>query len=157
MVRMPDTHYAKGPSGDIAYQVIGEGPIDLVIVPGWISHIDKQWDDQSWRGFIEELSSFARVIIYDKSGTGLSDPVDGVPTVENRADDLRAVLDAAGSDRPALFGFSEGGLISTLFAATFPEHVRALVLYGTSAGGAPDDIDAAAQLRAFELISTLRS
>ena len=87
-----------------------------------------------WRTFIGELVSFARVILYDKRGTGLSDPVDGVPTVENRVDDLRAVMDAAESGRAALFGFSEGGPISLLFAATYPERVRALILYGTGVG-----------------------
>ena len=95
MVDQPQTHYAKGPEGDVAYQVVGDGPMDLVVVPGWFSHIDMQWDDPQWRTFIGELASFARVILYDKRGTGLSDPVDGVPTVENRVDDLRAVMDAA--------------------------------------------------------------
>ena len=127
----PQTHYAKGPEGDIAYQVVGDGPMDLVVVPGWFSHIDLQWDDPLWRAYIGELASFARVILYDKRGTGLSDPVDGVPTVENRVDDLRAVMDAAGSERAALFGYSEGGPISLLFAATYPERVRALILYVT--------------------------
>src|SRR6185312_2752977 len=139
MLTMPDTRYAKGPSGSIAYQVIGDGPMDLVIVPGWCSHIDKHWDDPAWRAYIEEFVSFARVIIYDKRGTGLSDPVDGVPTVENRADDLRTVLDAARSERAALFGFSEGGPISLMFAATYPERVHALVVYGSGAGGRADD------------------
>ena len=137
MVDQPQTHYAKGPGGNIAYQVVGDGPMDLVIVPGWFSHIDMQWDDPLWRAYIGEFATFARVILYDKCGTGLSDPVDGVPTVENRADDLRAVMDAAGCERAALFGFSEGGMISLLFAATYPERVRALVLYGTGAGGPP--------------------
>ncbi len=157
MVRIPDTHYATGPSGKIAYQVIGDGPIDLVIVPGWFSHVDKQWEYAEWRSFIEEFASFARVVVYDKAGTGLSDPVDGVPTVENRADDLRAVFDAAGCDRAAVFGFSEGGLVSTLFAASFPQRVSALILYGTGAGGVPEDIDAAALTRASELMAKLRA
>ena len=98
----PQTHYAKGPEGDIAYQVVGDGPMDLVVVPGWFSHIDLQWDNPLWRTYIGELASFARVILYDKRGTGLSDPVDGVPTVENRADDLRAVMDAAGIETGGL-------------------------------------------------------
>ena len=130
----PQTHYAKGPEGDIAYMVVGDGPMDLVVVPGWISHIDLQWDNPLWRTFIGQLASFARVILYDKRGTGLSDPVDGVPTVENRADDLRTVIDATGVERAALFGYSEGGPISLLFTATYPERVRALILYGTGAG-----------------------
>lgn len=157
MVRIPDTHYAAGPTGKIAYQVIGDGPIDLVIVPGWFSHIDKFWEYTEWQGFIEELTSFARVIVYDKSGTGLSDPLEGVPTVENRADDLRAVFDAAGCDRAALFGFSEGGLVSTLFAATFPGRVSALVLYGTGGGASFLDLDESVVARGFELIEMLRS
>ncbi|GFG48987.1 adenylate/guanylate cyclase domain-containing protein [Mycolicibacterium agri] len=157
MVRIPDTLYATGPTGKIAYQVIGDGPIDLVIVPGWFSHIDKLWEYAEWRSFIEAFASFARVVVYDKSGTGLSDPVDGVPTVENRADDLRAVMDAAGCGRTALFGFSEGGLVSTLFAASFPDRVSALVLYGTAAGGHIGDLDVAAVTRASELVAMLRS
>jgi class 3 adenylate cyclase/pimeloyl-ACP methyl ester carboxylesterase len=133
MVRQPETRYAKGPKGNLAYQVVGKGPTDLAVVPGWFSHVDMLWGDPGWASFVGELASFARVILYDKLGTGLSDPVDGVPTLESRADDLRAVLDAAGSDRAALFGFSEGGPISVLFAASYPERVRALVLYGTYA------------------------
>ena len=127
MVQQPETRYAKGPGGDIAYQVVGDGPIDLVIVPGWISHVDLMWADPGWTTFVSELASFARVILYDKRGTGLSDPIDTVPTLENRTDDLRAVLDAAGSERAALFGYSEGGPIAILFAATYPERVQSLV------------------------------
>ena len=152
MVDQPQTHYAKGPAGDVAYQVVGDGPMDLVMVPGWFSHIDMQWDDPQWRAFIGELVSFARVILYDKRGTGLSDPVDGVPTVENRVDDLRAVMDAAESRRAALFGFSEGGPISLLFAATYPERVRALILYGTGLGST----DLAVQARVAETMMRLR-
>jgi len=124
MDRQPDTHYAEGPEGNVAYQIVGDGPIDLVVAPGWFSHIDKQWEDPRWRTYIGELATFARVILYDKSGTGLSDPVDGEPTVESRADDLRAVMDAAGCEQAALYGISEGGPISVLFAATYPERVR---------------------------------
>lgn len=157
MVRIPDTHYAKGPAGDLAYQVVGDGPIDLVIVPGWFSHVDMQWDFPTCRSYISELASFARVIMYDKLGTGLSDPVDRVPTVENRADDLRAVLDAAGCDRPALFGYSEGGIISTFFAATYPERVRALILYGTGAGGTVDNLDPSTRERAIATLTRILS
>ena len=96
MVRQPRTRYAKGPEGNIAFQVVGDGPMDLVIVPGWLSHVDMLWNDSGWVTFVGELASFARVILYDKRGTGLSDPVDGVPTLESRADDLLSVLDAAG-------------------------------------------------------------
>jgi len=102
MVEQPQTRYAKGPEGNIAYQVVGDGPMDLVIVPGWISHVDMMWSDPAWLTFLGELASFARVILYDKRGTGLSDPVDAVPTLESRADDLRSVLEAAGSERVAL-------------------------------------------------------
>src|SRR4029077_6305308 len=92
MVRQPETRYAKGPEGNLAYQVVGDGPMDLVVVPGWFSHVDMLWGDPGWVSFVGALASFARVILYDKRGTGLSDPVDGVPTLESRADDLRAVL-----------------------------------------------------------------
>jgi pimeloyl-ACP methyl ester carboxylesterase len=152
MFDLPQTHYAKGPEGDVAYQVVGDGPMDLVMVPGWFSHIDMQWDDPQRRAFIGELLSFARVILYDKRGTGLSDPVEGVPTIENRVDDLRAVMDAAESRSAALFGFSEGGPISLLFAATYPERVRALILYGTGLGAT----DLAVQARVAETIMRLR-
>ncbi len=108
----PRTHYAKASGGDVAYQVVGDGAVDLVMVPGWFSHLDMQWEDPRWRGFVRELNSFARVILYDKRGTGLSDPVDGAPTIESRVDDLLAVVDAAGVGRAALFGYSEGGPIS---------------------------------------------
>src|ERR1700758_1553980 len=139
MAQQPETRYAKGPEGNIAYQIVGEGPIDLVVVPGWFSHVDMLWCDPGWVTFVGELAAFARVILYDKRGTGLSDPVDGVPTLESRVDDLRAVLDAAGSDRAALFGFSEGGPISVMLAATCPKRVRALILYGTYVNGSIED------------------
>lgn len=148
----PQTHYAKAPGGNVAYQVVGAGPIDLVMVPGWFSHIDMQWDNPKWRAFVGELTSFARVILYDKRGTGLSDPVDGAPTIESRADDLLAVVDAAQSRRPALFGFSEGGPISMVFAGTYPERVRSLVLYGTGMGST----DLAVQARIAELVIRIR-
>ena len=119
MIRQPETHYAKGPGGNLAYQVVGDGPIDLVVVQGWFSHVDLMWGDPGWVTFISNLASFARVILYDKRGTGLSDPVEALPTIEDRADDLRAVLDAAGSNRAAIFGFSEGGFhTSTCSGAT---------------------------------------
>ena len=156
MARLPETRYAKGPGGNIAYQVVGDGPIDLVIVPGWFSHVDMLWGDPGWANFVGELASFARVILYDKLGTGLSDPVDAVPNLESRADDLRAVLDAASSDRPALFGFSEGGPISVLLAATFPERVRALVLYGSYANGSREDDGSPGRAKWLELLSTIR-
>ena len=139
MVRQPETHYAKGPNGNLAYQVVGDGPIDLVVIMGWFSHVDLMWGDPGWVTFVDKLASFARVILYDKRGTGLSDPLDAVPTLEDRADDLRAVLDAAGSYRAAIFGFSEGGPIGILFAAQYPERVQALVLFGSYACGSLED------------------
>jgi pimeloyl-ACP methyl ester carboxylesterase len=139
MARRRETHYAKGPGGDIAYQVVGDGPIDLVIVPGWLSHVDLMWGDPAWAKFVTELATFARVILYDKLGTGLSDPIERVPTLESRADDLRAVLDAARSERAALFGYSEGGPISLMFAATYPDRVRSLITFGAYANGTRDD------------------
>lgn len=157
VVRQPETRYAKGPEGNLAYQVVGDGPTDLVVVPGWFSHVDMLWGDPGWASFVGELASFARVILYDKLGTGLSDPVDGVPTLESRADDLRAVLDAAGSDRAALFGFSEGGAISVLFAASHPDRVRALVLYGAFATGSVDNDGSPGRAKWIEHMTFLRA
>jgi class 3 adenylate cyclase len=154
MVEQPQTHYAKGPEGNIAYQVVGDGPIDLVIVPGWVSHIDLMWSDPGWPIFIGGLASFARVILYDKRGTGLSDPVNQVPTLESRADDLLSVMDAADCGRVALLGFSEGGPISLLFAATYPQRVRALVLLGTFASGVLDDDGSPGRAKWIELMTT---
>jgi class 3 adenylate cyclase len=139
VVRQPETHYAKGPEGNIAYQVVGEGPIDLMIVPGWLSHLDLLWQEPGWVTLMGELESFARVIRYDKLGTGLSDPIDRPVTLDTRAAEIRAVLDAVGSERPALLGFSEGAPISVMFAATYPERVSALVLYGAYHDGSLDD------------------
>src|ERR1700739_1255571 len=157
MARQPETRYAKGPEGNLAYQIVGDGPTDLVIVPGWFSHVDLLWGDPGWASFVGELASFARVILYDKLGTGLSDPVDGVPTLERRADDLRAVRDAACSDRAALFGFSEGGAISVLFAASYPDRVRALVLYGAFAAGSVDDDGSPGRAKWIEHVTGLRA
>jgi pimeloyl-ACP methyl ester carboxylesterase len=148
----PQTRYAKSPGGKVAYQVVGDGPRDLVVVPGWFSHLDLLWENPLWRAFVTELGSFARVVLYDKRGTGLSDPVDGAPTLESRADDLLAVIDAAGSQRPALFGFSEGGPIALLFTGTYPERVSSLVLYGT--GAVPPD--SAVRTRVADLLIRLR-
>jgi class 3 adenylate cyclase len=139
MVPQPETHYVKGPGGNIAYQVFGDGPIDLVIVPGWLSHVDLLWQEPGWMTLMSELTSFARVIRYDKIGTGLSDPLTHEATLENRADEILTVLDAVESQRPAMLGFSEGAPISVMFAATYPERVRALVLYGAYASGSMDD------------------
>src|SRR2546421_93879 len=129
----PPTRYAKSEDASIAYQVVGDGPIDLVVVLGFATHVELQWESPAFAHFFERLSSFSRLVIFDKRGTGLSDPVSEVPTLEQRVDDLRAVMDAAGSERAALFGVSEGGPMSVLFAATHPDRVSALVLYGSYA------------------------
>jgi class 3 adenylate cyclase/alpha-beta hydrolase superfamily lysophospholipase len=157
VVRQPETRYAKGPGGNTAYQVVGDGPVDLVIVPGWLSHVDLMWSDPGWTTFIGELASFARVILYDKRGTGLSDPIDGVPTLESRADDLRAVLDAAGSDRAALFGYSEGGPISVMFAATYPDRVLSLILFGAYANGSVDDDGSPGRAKWIQLMTRVQA
>jgi pimeloyl-ACP methyl ester carboxylesterase len=131
----PETKYAKSGDVHIAYQVIGDGPVDLVFVPGWITHVELSWDDPSEAAFRRRLASFSRLIVFDKRGTGLSDrvPATEVPILEERMDDVRAVMDAAGSERAALMGVSEGGALSALFAATYPERTAALVLYGAFA------------------------
>jgi class 3 adenylate cyclase len=129
----PETHYAKSGDVRIAYQVVGNGPLDLVFVPGFISNLDHYWDEPTLAHFLTRLGSFSRLILFDKRGTGLSDRLGGLPTLEERMDDVRAVMDAVGSERAALFGISEGGAMSLLFAATYPERTRALILYGTYA------------------------
>jgi len=129
----PETRYAKSGDVSIAYQVVGDGPLDLVVVPGWISNVDFAWEDPLYGDWVRRLAAFSRVILFDKRGTGLSDRDVGDSTLEERMDDLRAVLEAAGSERAAVMGFSEGGPLSMLFAATYPERVWALVLYATFA------------------------
>ena len=131
----PETRYAKSGDVNIAYQVVGEGPLDLIYVPGWISNLELMWDEPAHAHVLDRFASFSRLILFDKRGTGLSDPVplDRLPTLEERMDDVRAVLDAVECEQPAVFGFSEGGNMSVLFAATYPERTRALVLYGVFA------------------------
>jgi class 3 adenylate cyclase len=126
------TRYAKSDGANIAYQVVGEGPIDLVYVPGWVSHLELGWELPDLAHGFDRLASFARLILFDKRGTGMSDPVPDqeLPTLEQRMDDLRAVMDAVGSERAALFGASEGGNLSMLFAATYPERTLALCTFG---------------------------
>jgi class 3 adenylate cyclase len=127
----PETRYARSGDVNIAYQVVGDGPFDLVYVPGWISNVELMWEEPNHARLLRRLASFSRLILFDKRGTGMSDPVavDRLPTLEERMDDVRAVMDAAGSEEGALFGSSEGGLMSTLFAATHPERTRALVTH----------------------------
>jgi pimeloyl-ACP methyl ester carboxylesterase len=136
----PPTRYARSGDVNIAYQVVGEGPLDLVYVPGWVSHLDLNWEEPTYARFLERLASFSRLILFDKRGTGLSDrvPVGELPTLEQRMDDVRAVMDATGSQQAALFGASEGGPMCALFAATYPERVRSLVMYGSYARGLPE-------------------
>jgi pimeloyl-ACP methyl ester carboxylesterase len=131
----PTTRYARSGDYSIAYQVVGDAPLDLVLVSGFVSHVEYAWEDPDFARFLERLASFSRLILFDKRGTGLSDrvPVNKLPTLEERMDDVRAVMDAAGSKRAALFGISEGGPMSILFATTYPERVGALVLYGSYA------------------------
>ncbi len=124
------TKYARSGEINIAYQVVGEGPRDLVLVPGWVTNIEIFWEEPSAARFLERLASFSRLILFDKRGTGLSDRVVDMPNLETRMDDVRAVMDAVGSDRAALLGYSEGGSMSLLFAATYPERTSALVIVG---------------------------
>jgi pimeloyl-ACP methyl ester carboxylesterase/class 3 adenylate cyclase len=132
-VAAPETRYARSGDVNIAFNVFGSGPFDLVYVPGWVSNIELMWENPRVAMSLERLASFARVISFDKRGTGLSDRVTGYPTLEQRMDDVRAVMDAAGCERAALFGHSEGGSMCILFAATYPERTRALVTYGAFA------------------------
>src|SRR5919201_4199740 len=133
MPSTPETRYAKSGDVSIAYQVVGEGPLDLVLVPGFVSHLELDWKEPSFARFLGRLASFSRLILFDKRGTGLSDPVTQLPTLEQRMDDVRAVLDAVGSQRAALLGVSEGGPMCALFAATYPDRTDALVIYGSYA------------------------
>lgn len=129
---IPDTRYAKSGHVRIAYQVVGDGPFDLVFVPGFVSNLDVGWEEPARARAWTRLAAFSRLILFDKRGTGLSDR-GGLPTLEERMDDVRAVMDAVGSRRAALFGVSEGAAMSTLFAATYPDRTHALVLYGAFA------------------------
>ena len=140
MITMPTTQYARAGDISIAYQVVGDGPIDVVLVPGYVSHVEMLWDFPGAVRMIERMTSFARLIVFDKRGGGMSDPVDGAPILEDRIDDVRAVMEAAGSERAVLLGVSEGVPMCLLFAATHPELVSALVLYGGMARStwAPD-------------------
>ncbi len=126
----PATHYARSGDVNIAYQVLGDGPLDLIFVMGWISHLEYFWTEPSVAQFFRRLASFSRLILFDKRGTGLSDrvPVSQLPTLEERMDDVRAVMDAVGSERAAICGVSEGGVMSALFAATYPHKTLALVM-----------------------------
>lgn len=140
-IALPRVHYARSGSVNIAYQVIGSGPVDLVFVMGWVSHLEYFWNEPSFARFLTRLSSMARLILFDKRGTGLSDPVpvNELPTLERRMDDVRAVMDAAGSDHAVLLGVSEGGPMCSLFAATYPDKTEALIMIGSYARRLRDD------------------
>ena len=127
----PVTQYAKSGDIHIAYQVFGEGPINLVMVPGFVSNLENYWDEPDYARFLSHLGSYARVVIFDKRGTGMSDRATELPGLDQRMDDLRAVMDAVGMEDAALLGISEGAPLSIMFAASYPGRCRALVLYGS--------------------------
>lgn len=137
----PRTQYVQSGDVNIAYQVVGHGPVDIVFVMGWVSHLEYFWKHHSFASFLERLSSFSRLILFDKRGTGLSDrvPLDKLPTLEQRMEDVHAVMDAVGSERAVLVGVSEGGPMCSLFAATYPERTAGLVMIGTYAKRIRDD------------------
>jgi DNA-binding SARP family transcriptional activator/pimeloyl-ACP methyl ester carboxylesterase len=132
-----ETRYAVSGAVRVAYQVVGGGPRDLVVVPGFASHLELTWEYPPYERFVRRLATFARVILFDKRGTGLSDPIGDAETLEERMDDIRAVMDAVGSQRADLFGWSEGAMIATVFGASRPDRVSALVLYGSCARTTP--------------------
>lgn len=132
-VEIPKTRYALSGDVHVAYHVLGNGPIDLVFVPGWITHLEYGWQQPKVAHFFRRLAAFSRLILFDKRGTGLSDRVAEYPTLQDRMDDVRAVMEAVGSERAALFGMSEGGQMAMLFAATYPQRVLALAIYATFA------------------------
>jgi pimeloyl-ACP methyl ester carboxylesterase/DNA-binding winged helix-turn-helix (wHTH) protein len=131
----PETKYVQSGDANIAYQVVGDGPLDLVFVMGWVSHLEYFWKHELFASFLRRLASFSRLILFDKRGTGLSDrvPIKELPTLEQRMEDVHAVMDAVGSERAVLVGVSEGGPMCSLFAATYPEKTSALVMIGTYA------------------------
>jgi pimeloyl-ACP methyl ester carboxylesterase len=152
---VPDTRYARNGEVSIAYQVVGEGPIDLVLVNGLAAHLDLLWADPESTAFLRRLASFSRLILFDKPGTGLSDPVAGAPSLEQRMGDVRAVMDAAGSQRAALIGYSEGGVASTMFAATYPGRTAALILLNSTSRSKRDSDFPAAFERLWWLLDEI--
>ena len=128
----PETRYALSGDFHIAYQLVGDGPFDLVFVPGFVTHMELQWKLPGFGAFLADLGSFSRLIRFDKRGTGMSDPVSGAPSLETRMDDVRAVMDAVGSRRAAFYGLSEGAAMSILFAATYPERTAAVIVRSCS-------------------------
>lgn len=132
MAQLPDTRYALNGDVSIAYQVVGEGDVDILFIPGFVSHVEHVWEIPACARFFSRLASFARLILFDKRGTGLSDPADRAAPLEDRMDDARAVLDAVGSERAVVIGFSEGGALGIMLAATYPERVQSLVLLAST-------------------------
>ena len=147
----PQTRYARSGEVHIAYQVVGDGPRDLVLVPGWVSNVEMFWEHPAPARFLERLASFSRLILFDKRGTGLSDRVTDLPSLETRMDDVRAVMDTVGSERAALCGYSEGGPMCALFGATHPSRTSAVITIGSYArlrptpehpwGRTPEDVE----------------
>lgn len=131
MLTVPETRYTRCGTINIAYQVFGEGPENLVLVPGWVSNIDVMWEEPRLASYLRRLGTFARVMLFDKRGTGLSDRVTDAPMLEERMEDVHAVMQAVGAERAALVGSSEGGPMCALFAATYPEKARALIMIGS--------------------------
>ncbi len=127
----PETRYAKSGLVHIAYQVLGQSPLDLVFVPGILTNVDYQWEEPTYTAFLQRLASFSRLILFDPQGTGLSDRAPELPTLEQQMEDVNAVLDAVGSERTAFFGASQGGPMAALYAATYPRRTSALILYAT--------------------------
>ncbi len=137
----PETRYARGPGGSVAFQTIGDGPGDVVFIPWWATNLDVMWEEPSIAAFLRRLATFCRLILFDKRGTGVSDalPLASLPSLEQWSDDVRSVMEAAGSTRAALFGHSQGGQMAMLCAATYPASVSALVLADTCARQFDDD------------------
>src|SRR5262245_48743679 len=133
MSAIPTTRYVRSDDVHVAYQVIGDGPFDLLWVPGYVSHVEAAWHSPQHAAFMRRLASFCRLILFDKRGTGMSDRGSQIFTLEQRMHDVHAILDEIGSERAALFGVSEGGPMSLLYAATYPKRTSALILYGTYA------------------------
>ncbi len=137
---VPETRYAQRTDGvNIGYQVLGSGPATLVWSWGWISHLDLGWTDAALARMYERVAGFCRLVVYDKAGTGVSDPIPHVATLEERVEDVRVVMEAVGIERAAMLGESEAGPVAALFAATYPERTEALIIYGSLATGSPDD------------------
>src|ERR1700679_2407728 len=127
---LPITRYAQSGDVNIAYQTMGEGPIDIIIVPGIVSHVEFVHEFPGYTALLRRLATFARVVTFDKRGQGLSDAISGAPSLEQRVDDVRAIMDEIGSRRAVLFGLSEGSAMSAYFAATNPKRVSKLILFG---------------------------